>query len=418
MPLSGARLVRLSNELPPAPKSLDESNQHISGRVAVSSAANFLLVFLLRLNHVLAPAIVNIFRVRRDSWIERVTDDVEAELRRDPNSRQLCAGLCCQSSYGTFDRASPDATPPASVMLWVQAVAAATDIGTRTAEEIAAAADYVEDVLTGDAKPHSGVQSEAEIYFTLRVQQEARHRSRKTLRVLDEELVLVYLTLFTVILYSSAIIAGVQYWYRLDLWELGVFSLALVTTAFLAEGGTLKKAWRRMFGSVRCEAAGCGYDQHRAGVTRVTYLPSVTDVSGCILSQNAGSHRSEWEVRLYMSSRVIATHATSSLLEQAAARVQTQIINLIVQHNMGSMLVERRRLRARRWATPSPRGAVQLEHAGLISPSDRLIYCSNKLASFLMIDFKSIAVRIILQDLPAQLFQTFVEKLHVLRSRH
>eukprot|EP00178_Gracilaria_changii_P014420 TRINITY_DN40650_c0_g1_i1.p1 TRINITY_DN40650_c0_g1~~TRINITY_DN40650_c0_g1_i1.p1 ORF type:complete len:283 (-),score=46.32 TRINITY_DN40650_c0_g1_i1:958-1806(-) len=239
-----------SNELPLNPQVRNVSNQHISGRVAVSSVANFVLVVLLRLNHVLAPAIVRLFRARRDNWIKRVTDDVEAELRHDPRSRRFCAGSCCQVSYGTFEHASDGSETVASVMLWVRAVAAATDIASRTADDIAAAADYVGNVLWGESKARDGVHSEAEIYFMVRVQQEARHRRKRKLRVLDEELVLMYLTLFTMILYSGVIIGGVQYWYRLELWEIGVFSTSLLITGLVSEGGMLKKAWRRLFGSV------------------------------------------------------------------------------------------------------------------------------------------------------------------------
>eukprot|EP00178_Gracilaria_changii_P017778 TRINITY_DN50694_c0_g1_i1.p1 TRINITY_DN50694_c0_g1~~TRINITY_DN50694_c0_g1_i1.p1 ORF type:complete len:277 (-),score=59.32 TRINITY_DN50694_c0_g1_i1:60-818(-) len=223
------------------------SREHVTGRTAVSSASTLLLALLLRLNHVLAPLIVALFRRRHNNWIERVTDDVEAELRRNPKSRQLCAGACCQVSYGTFAQRADDNTSQLTVLDWVQAVASSSRLDASTADEIAAAADFVEDVFTGDAKQGERPRSEAEIYFALRVQQEARHRRNRKLRVLDEQLVLIWLTVLGVVAYGAGIIVAVQYWYRLDVWELGVFSWSLLSTALFVEANVLRYAWRRLF---------------------------------------------------------------------------------------------------------------------------------------------------------------------------
>lgn len=233
-----------------APAAAASPPQHITGRVAVSSIANLLLVLLLRLNHALAPAIVHLFRARRERWVERATADIKAELHRWPNARNLCAGPCCQPSYGTFSSHDEPDSHVLSVQDWVRAVANAAHLSPRTAEDVAEdvdeAAELVEDVYEGDTKQLDDLKGETEIYFALRVQQEARHRRTKKIRVLDKELVLIWLTLFTLVLYSAAIIVAVQYYYRLDLWELGVFSASLLATASFAEGATLRRAWLRL----------------------------------------------------------------------------------------------------------------------------------------------------------------------------
>lgn len=77
-----------------------------SWKLTAAMSSMLLLLLILRLNRVFVPWILKLHRRRRSSWVSRVPLDVARELHRRPNTRLLCAGSCCLSSYGCQDHSS------------------------------------------------------------------------------------------------------------------------------------------------------------------------------------------------------------------------------------------------------------------------------------------------------------------------
>ena len=68
-------------------------------REGIISAANLLLVAILKLNRTFVPVILRWVRGRRLNWIRRASRDVYYDLIYRPRKRFLCYGECCIMTY-------------------------------------------------------------------------------------------------------------------------------------------------------------------------------------------------------------------------------------------------------------------------------------------------------------------------------
>lgn len=213
-----------------------------SARVSVASTATLLLLLLMRLNRVVVPWLMRLFRHRRHKWMSSVPGDVAHEMRKKPKDRLLCAGACCRESYyQTYGAIDPETGSPqdghhvsdvsdgghhvkASVHLWLKAV-----VDDRDADGVA------DDEEDGEpSRP-----SESEIYYLLRVAQEERHRARTKFRFMYPQEMSRYYTLMALVAYSAMIIYCVLHMFVFALNEALFFSVSLVWSGVISEWDAL-----------------------------------------------------------------------------------------------------------------------------------------------------------------------------------
>lgn len=270
----------------------------VSRRNAVISAANLLMVSLLKLNRVFVPASLRWLRSRRRNWIRRSSLDIARELAASPERRRLCVGSCCGGAYGSImatlgtqmevskavrsGKTSTGATVGTTDMTgttrtdsggwveaasseygtWIENVARTTTAmtpstaprpsssssTTATDKETEIEASYPK-VITHESGrmffPMPPGWGEDEVYYRLRVLEEERHRANQMKPVVYSTVLYVYFTLFTLILYGAVIITVVLTMFTFQAWEAVVFSFTLFATAVISEAETLMQTGKR-----------------------------------------------------------------------------------------------------------------------------------------------------------------------------
>lgn len=249
------------------------ANNAESQRNAVISAANLLMVSLLKLNRVFVPATLRWFRTRRRNWIRRSSADIARELAHTSERRRLCAGSCCGGAYialinslGGDTVLAKGAMTSTAYLNWMQIPPITSDdtdeAGTITVPtgsssksgvsvDMKVAAEHT-DIEAGRhlhpaTKDESGRTliplppgwSEDDVYFRLRVLQEERHRAGSMAPIAYATVYFVYFTLITVVIYGTIIISIVLTSFEFETWEAVVFSFTLIATAVISEAEVL-----------------------------------------------------------------------------------------------------------------------------------------------------------------------------------
>lgn len=230
----------------------------LDSRAPVISAANLLLVFLLKLNRIIVPALVRWMRARRLEWIENADIDVAKEIRDHPNKRELCAGYCCRDTYGavvTSKDVGPSSNlPPMFSMMhtWVSAFQAdETDSDDSDADGSVRRKAYNERLArkkneTAQREFEQKQKSEEDIYYQLRVKQETKHREMFIGQFQYSEVLAMYVTVISLILYWAIISYFVLSNFEFTVRGGWFFSVTLLMTGITSEIDTLIMFKRRM----------------------------------------------------------------------------------------------------------------------------------------------------------------------------
>lgn len=269
-------------EVPP------ETQTAVNDTNTVISAANLLMVALLKLNRVFIPPLLRLARSRRVEWIRRSSRDVAKSIRENPDDRTLCRGSCCRDTYlveqaelqRRLDRLY--ALDPVMLDLWLDnpvmpdtqpppppptnaPPAASTTTGTPAqpdappteqppVEQDPPPAQFpsLAVPLLPAASPRPAQSQLApspltddEAYFRLRVLQEERHRSTRVLLFSYTSVMTSTVTAITLTIYSIIIISLVLRFATLDRRESLIFAFSLIATATISEAETLMRNRRR-----------------------------------------------------------------------------------------------------------------------------------------------------------------------------
>lgn len=222
-----------------------------SRRNAVISAANLLMVSLLKLNRVLVPALLRWVRSRRKQWIRRAAMDVARDFAADQTRRRLCAGSCCGAFYGSLDVTSIGTTTSVDNRPANTSDASSTD-DTQPSLAHPSTSDVVKPSPSSNMTSNhtlaplppgppssSAVAMSDETYYRLRVAEEERHRSGQIDPMVYTSVMQVYFTLGTLTLFSALIISIVLLYTHFQPFEAIIFSFTLIATATISESETL-----------------------------------------------------------------------------------------------------------------------------------------------------------------------------------
>lgn len=269
----------------------------------VVSAANLLLVAIMKLNRALVPVLLRWIRGRRINWIRRSSRDVYLDLRDNPKDRFLCFGECCAHTYqpsfhhstshhnyidSSFHFAddsedSDDDTEDAFHKLESSSIPrkSKTDLNqqTESTESFKSQQDSSEDqssesvaLLRKEKPPQDDTPIEKkefdfvppfaipfvkrsigrkrqqkeidtvsveEQYFRLLVAQEEIHRSERVSPFLYQTVLYALVTVMSLILYSVIIIMVVSNYFPMTNEQFVNFSFSLITTATVSEADKL-----------------------------------------------------------------------------------------------------------------------------------------------------------------------------------
>lgn len=240
------------------------------------SAANLLIVAVMKLNRVIVPALLRWQRSSRQNWILRAAQDVVADVRKNPGLRMLCVADCCLDTYAdrsmhididldhldlnltqhlrrNVDRAAPAApdedttgspgiTPSQSAMPPVPTSTSAS----RHADVDASgdAANTVALLGGGGDGSASGTLSEAR-HLRLLVMQEERHRQLTVKPLVYRSVLLTAFSLLSVVVYCAVVIAVVLILNDMSPRQTVVFIFSLVATAVVSDADMLMAAMRQ-----------------------------------------------------------------------------------------------------------------------------------------------------------------------------
>lgn len=245
-------------------------------RESAVSAANLLLVSLLKLNRALTPVLLRWMRGRRLNWIQNSSRDVLSDLINRPGKRMLCMGNCCRETYDivwdmdqpridlkedSADASTTDKKPnlPASSSTdEAEDQNTEDEIETETETRPLVAPDKIQSLFSAsdtDEWPSSalvpsyaqeilgrakdGKMSVGEKYYRLLAAQEELHRSQKVIPAVYESVINAGCTVLALVLYSSVIIYLMYSSFPMTRRDIITFSFSLVATATVSEADRL-----------------------------------------------------------------------------------------------------------------------------------------------------------------------------------
>lgn len=257
-----------------------------SQRNAVVSAANLLMVALLKMNRVMIPMLLRWRRGRRQNWIRRASIDVAAQMDRSTARPRLCAGACCGGSFASIIvNCMPEARDvhPQIVNAWLQAggdTSAASiaqmvhAVGPKPDRDAGVESDGAVVAYAGKIPPDEDASSAStiglshrgkdpviaqspdtndkpygltndDVYFRLKTLEEERHRSSTVIPLTYTSVMAIYCTILSMIIYASGIIHVVLSSFSFETWEAIIFAFSLVSTAMISESETLMKVKKK-----------------------------------------------------------------------------------------------------------------------------------------------------------------------------
>lgn len=218
------------------------------------SAANLLIVSILKLNRVVVPALLRWQRASRKNWILRSSQDVADDMRKHPGRRSLCVSGCC---LFTYDRVASNV----ELHPTLETESVLEDNGSPTAENrnengAEVELERAEQGLISSDKPWpkkgSGANSlfgesimlSDERNFRLLVLQEERHRELTVVPWVYRSVLLTTFSLVSLIVYCTIIIAVVVSLRDMSPRRTIVFIFSLIATAVVSDADMLLSALR------------------------------------------------------------------------------------------------------------------------------------------------------------------------------
>lgn len=243
-------------------------------RESAVSAANLLLVSLLKLNRALTPVLLRWMRGRRLHWIRNSSRDVLYDLINRPGKRMLCMGECCRDTYDivwdmdqpridlkedSADVSTTDKKPelfassstdegedqnmedeveaetrPLVTSDKIQALFSSSDSDDWTSSGLVPR--YAREIL---GRGKDGKMSVGEKYYRLLSAQEELHRSQKVIPTVYESVISAWCTVFALVVYSTIIIYLMYTSFSMTRRDIITFSFSLVATATVSEADRL-----------------------------------------------------------------------------------------------------------------------------------------------------------------------------------